>query len=77
MVVSLAESEKVEGADQTSVDVVENHDDSQFFNLASKVLKKFDSKPKADANKTMPTTTTTSAKEFKSPKAKLPLQIVV
>jgi hypothetical protein len=42
--------------------------------VASKVLKKLDSKPKAgEANKTISTT----AKIFKSPKAKLPLQIVV
>ena len=74
-VFSIAESEKSEGVDKT-VDVeVENPDDSQFFNVASKVLKKFDSKPKTgDANKSLPTATT---KVFKSPKAKMPLQIVV
>lgn len=66
-------SEKSKEEDKVDADdEVENPDDSQFFNVASKVMKKLDSKPKKTADSTK-----NSSKVFKSPKAKLPLQTVV
>ena len=68
------ESESTKG--EKVNDVCANNDDSQFFNVASKVMKKLDSKPKSIEAKATTSAAGTS-KAFKSPKSKLPLQILV
>ena len=53
----------------------EGHDDSQFFNMASKALKRLNSRKSTsipENNKPIKDT-----KVFKSPKSKTPLQILV
>jgi hypothetical protein len=70
----MTESESTKG-DKVN-DVCANNDDSQFFNVASKVMKKLDSKPKSIEAK-VTTSVAGASKAFKSPKAKLPLQILV
>jgi len=72
----IPESESKEG--EKVHDVCANPNESQFFSVASKVMKKLDSKPKSgEANKSTSFPTATTSKVFKSPKAKLPLQLVV
>ena len=53
----------------------DGHDDSQFFNMASKALKKLNSRKSSSVvenNRPIK-----DAKIFKSPKSKTPLQILV
>lgn len=54
-------------------ELVNEDEDSQFFNMASKAMKKLDSKA---AKRGLSTSSLPKAKDFKSPKAKMPLQLM-
>lgn len=65
---------KINGEDLPGRDEIEDdHEDSQFFKTASKAMSKLNMRRSISVESTKQP----SIKEFKSPKAKIPLQIIV